>query len=115
MSPKLPMLTGYRVLDITQFVAGPTCTRLLAEAGADVIKVELAPHGDRSRVQGIKPRAKPGDTAKEPGVSSQSTYFFQHNHSKRSLALAWKHPRSTGILRRWPPRPTCWWRTSAPA
>ena len=98
MSPKLPMLTGYRVLDITQFVAGPTCTRLLAEAGADVIKVELAPHGDRSRVQGIKPRAKPGDTAKEPGVSSQSTYFFQHNHSKRSLALAWKHPRSTGIL-----------------
>jgi len=95
MSPKLPMLTGYRVLDITQFVAGPTCTRLLAEAGADVIKVELAPHGDRSRIQGIKPRARPGDTA----VSSQSTYFFQHNHSKRSLALAWKHPRSAEILK----------------
>jgi CoA:oxalate CoA-transferase len=91
---KLPMLTGYRVLDITQFVAGPTCTRLLAEAGADVIKVELAPHGDRSRFQGIKPRAKPGER-----VSSQSTYFFQHNHSKRSLALEWKHPRSTEILR----------------
>jgi CoA:oxalate CoA-transferase len=95
MSPKLPMLTGYRVLDITQFVAGPTCTRLLAEAGADVIKVELAPHGDRSRIQGIKPRAKPGETA----ASSQSTYFFQHNHSKRSLALAWKHPRTTEILK----------------
>ena len=95
MSPKLPMLTGYRVLDITQFVAGPTCTRLLAEAGADVIKVELAPHGDRARIQGIKPRAEPGATA----VSSQSTYFFQHNHSKRSLALAWKHPRATEILK----------------
>ena len=95
MSPKLPMLTGYRVLDITQFVAGPTCTRLLAESGADVIKVELAPHGDRSRIQGIKPRAKPGETA----ASSQSTYFFQHNHSKRSLALAWKHPRTTEILK----------------
>jgi crotonobetainyl-CoA:carnitine CoA-transferase CaiB-like acyl-CoA transferase len=94
MSPKLPMLTGYRVLDITQFVAGPTCTRLLAEAGADVIKVELAPHGDRSRMQGVKPRARAGEAA----VSSQSTYFFQHNHSKRSLALAWKHPRSTEIL-----------------
>jgi CoA:oxalate CoA-transferase len=84
------MLTGYRVLDITQFVAGPTCSRLLAEAGADVIKIELAPHGDRSRSQGIKPR--------EPKGSSQSTYFFQHNHSKRSLALAWKHPRSIEIL-----------------
>jgi CoA:oxalate CoA-transferase len=94
MSPKLPMLTGYRVLDITQFVAGPTCTRLLAEAGADVIKVELAPDGDRSRIQGIKPARQPDETA-----SSQSTYFFQHNHSKRSLALAWRHPRSTEILK----------------
>jgi CoA:oxalate CoA-transferase len=85
------MLTGYRVLDITQFVAGPTCTRILAELGADVVKVELAPHGDRSRVQGIKPRDPPG--------SSQSTYFFQHNHSKRSLALQWKHPRATEIIK----------------
>ncbi len=88
---KPPMLTGYRVLDITQFVAGPTCTRILAELGADVIKVELAPHGDRTRVQGIKPRAPKG--------SSQSTYFFQHNHSKRSLALQWKHPRSTELIK----------------
>lgn len=88
---KQPMLTGYRVLDITQFVAGPTCTRILAELGADVIKVELAPHGDRTRIQGIKPRTQKG--------SSQSTYFFQHNHSKRSLALQWKHPRSTEILK----------------
>ena len=88
---KPPMLTGYRVIDITQFVAGPTCTRILAEMGADVIKVELAPFGDRSRVQGIKPR--------EPKGSSQSTYFFQHNHSKRSLALQWKHPRTTEILK----------------
>jgi CoA:oxalate CoA-transferase len=95
MVPKPPMLTGTRVLDITQFVAGPTCTRLLAEAGADVIKVELAPHGDRSRVQGIKPREPP----KASGGSSQSTYFFQHNHSKRSLALQWRHPRATGILK----------------
>ena len=88
---KPPMLTGYRVLDITQFVAGPTCTRILAELGADVIKLELAPHGDRTRVQGIKPRAPKG--------SSQSTYFFQHNHSKRSLALQWKHPRSTELIK----------------
>jgi CoA:oxalate CoA-transferase len=85
------MLTGTRVLDITQFVAGPTCTRIMAEMGADVIKVELAPGGDRTRIQGIKPRDVRG--------SSQSTYFFQHNHSKRSLALQWKHPRTTEILK----------------
>jgi CoA:oxalate CoA-transferase len=91
MNPKPPMLTGYRVLDITQFVAGPTATRILAELGADVIKVELTPHGDRSRAQGIKPR--------NPRGSSQSTYFFQHNHSKRSIALAWKHPRTPELIR----------------
>ncbi|WJR77418.1 CoA transferase [Bradyrhizobium sp. NP1] len=88
------MLSGYRVLDITQFVAGPTCTRLLAEAGADVIKVELAPFGDRSRFQGLKPR----DPAYKN--TSQSTYFFQQNHSKRSLALDLKHEKSRAILRR---------------
>ena len=87
------MLRGYRVLDITQFVAGPACTRLLADMGADVIKIELAPYGDRSRVQGLKPRSP------EHRRSSASTYFFQHNHSKRSLALDFKHPRSRQILR----------------
>jgi crotonobetainyl-CoA:carnitine CoA-transferase CaiB-like acyl-CoA transferase len=92
LAPK--MLTGYRVLDITQFVAGPTCTRLLAEAGADVIKIELAPAGDRSRFQGLKPRSP------EYENTSQSTYFFQQNHSKRSLALDFKHPKSRELLRK---------------
>jgi CoA:oxalate CoA-transferase len=91
MTMRHPMLTNYRVLDITQFVAGPTCTRILAEMGADVIKVELAPFGDRSRLQGVKPR--------EHRNSSQSTYFFQHNHSKRSLALQLKHPRARELIR----------------
>jgi CoA:oxalate CoA-transferase len=87
------MLSSYRVLDITQFVAGPVCTRLLAEAGADVIKVELAPYGDRARAQGFKPRSS------EFRQSSRSTYFFQHNYSKRSLALDFHHPKSREILR----------------
>ena len=88
------MLTGYRVLDITQFVAGPTCSRLLAEAGAEVIKVELAPYGDRSRFQGLKPRDP------EYKNTSQSTYFFQQNHSKKSLALDFKHPKSREVLKK---------------
>jgi len=90
------MLNGYRVLDFTQFVAGPTCTRILAELGAEVVKVELAPYGDRTRAQGLKP--------KEHRQSSQSTYYFQHNHSKKSLALDFKHPRSRELLRAMVPK-----------
>jgi len=93
MSAKLPMLTGYRVLDITQFVAGPTCTRIMAELGAEVIKLELAPYGDRGRASGDKPRDAKFKT------SSQSTYFFQHNHSKKSLAIDIKHARGRELIR----------------
>jgi crotonobetainyl-CoA:carnitine CoA-transferase CaiB-like acyl-CoA transferase len=92
MNTSRPMLTGYRVLDITQFVAGPTCTRILAELGADVIKVELAPAGDRGRFSGDKPR----DPAHKD--ASQSTYYVQHNHSKKSLALDLKSPRGVALI-----------------
>jgi CoA:oxalate CoA-transferase len=87
------MLTGYRVLDITQFVAGPVCTRILAELGAEVIKIELAPYGDRTRGQGFRPRTP------QFRKSSRSTYFFQHNHSKKSLGLDFKHPKGRQLLR----------------
>jgi len=93
MKPNMPMLTGYRVLDITQFVAGPTCTRIMAEMGAEVIKVELAPFGDRGRAAGDRPR----DPKFKNG--SQSTYNFQHNHSKKSLALDLKQPRARELVK----------------
>jgi CoA:oxalate CoA-transferase len=71
MSKALPMLTGYRVLDITQFVAGPTCCRILGEMGAEVVKLEMAPFGDRTRAGGFKPM--------DPKYqrTSQSTQYFQ--------------------------------------
>lgn len=94
MTQKLPMLSGIKVIDITQFVAGPTASRILAELGADVTKVELAPYGDRSRVQGVKPKEAP------EGASPHSTYFFQHNHSKRGIALDFKNEKARDILKR---------------
>jgi CoA:oxalate CoA-transferase len=86
------MLEGYRVLDFGQFVAGPTCGRLLAEMGAEVVKLELAPEGDRVREGGFKP-AQP-----EYKHSSQSTYYFQHNHSKLSFAIDLKKPRARELV-----------------
>ncbi|MGH7879890.1 MAG: CoA transferase, partial [Candidatus Binataceae bacterium] len=43
------ILDGYKVLDFTQVLAGPTTTRYMAEMGAEVVKVEIAPTGDISR------------------------------------------------------------------
>src|SRR5437899_12544460 len=69
MSPYRHILDGYKVLDFTQFVAGPTVTRLLAEMGAEVIKVELAPGGDPMRTMYV---FKDG----------RSSLFVQHNRGK---------------------------------
>src|SRR5271167_2336114 len=92
MANKPRMLEGYRVLDFTQFVAGPTCTRLLGEMGAEVIKLELAPAGDRVRAGGLK------SLAPEHKDSSHSTYYLQHNHSKLSLAIDLKKPGAREVV-----------------
>ncbi|MGH7001557.1 MAG: CaiB/BaiF CoA transferase family protein, partial [Stellaceae bacterium] len=80
------MLQGYHVLDFTHFVAGPTCTRIMAELGADVIKVERSHEGDHVRAMGLQ------------SPDGMSTYYFQHSHSKRSLALDLRKPRAKEIL-----------------
>src|SRR5580704_3709888 len=79
------MLEGYRVLDFTHFVAGPTCTRILGEMGADVIKVERSKQGDHVRLLGMV----------RDGMSS---YYFQHNHSKRSIALDFQKPEAKELV-----------------
>jgi CoA:oxalate CoA-transferase len=84
------MLEGYRVLDFTQFVAGPTCTRLMAELGAEVVKLELAPGGDRIREAGFKPR--------DNKSSSHSTYYMQHDHSKLSFTIDMKRPGARELV-----------------
>jgi crotonobetainyl-CoA:carnitine CoA-transferase CaiB-like acyl-CoA transferase len=85
MEQQALMLKGYHVLDFTHFVAGPTCTRIMAELGADVIKVERSLEGDHVRQLGI---IKDG----------MSTYYFQHSHSKRSLGIDLRQPRAKELI-----------------
>jgi CoA:oxalate CoA-transferase len=85
MAQPMRMLEGYKVLDFTHFVAGPTCTRILAELGADVIKVERSAAGDHVRQLGLV-------------RDGMSTYYFQHNHSKRSLAIDLRKTRAREII-----------------
>jgi crotonobetainyl-CoA:carnitine CoA-transferase CaiB-like acyl-CoA transferase len=68
------LLDGVRVLDFTQYLAGPSCTRLLVELGADVIKVELPPDGDPVR-------------ALQPQQGGLAGLFMQQNRGKRSVCL----------------------------
>src|SRR5579885_2924954 len=81
------VLDGFRVLDITQFIAGPTATRLLAQMGAEVIKLELAPTGDRAR---LLPLLKDG----------RSSHFVHHNRGKKSLCLDLNQPQALELTRR---------------
>lgn len=67
-------LDGFRVLDLTRFLSGPYCTMVLAELGADVVKVERFPEGDDSR-------------RLAPKVNGESYPFGMPNRSKRSVAL----------------------------
>ncbi|MDP7067384.1 MAG: CoA transferase, partial [Acidimicrobiales bacterium] len=68
------LLENVRVLDFTQYLSGPSATRMLAELGADVIKVEYGPKGDPSRSL--------------PFASDEgSSYYTQQNRGKRSLCI----------------------------
>jgi crotonobetainyl-CoA:carnitine CoA-transferase CaiB-like acyl-CoA transferase len=80
------ILDSYKVLDFSQAVAGPTVTRLMAEMGAEVIKVEIAPVGDPTRL-----------TFTHGG--RRSSLFAQHNRGKKSLCLNPRSAAGSAILR----------------
>jgi len=96
-------LTGLRVLDLTQIVAGPYCSMMLADAGAEVIKVE-PPAGEPVRTRGLV-RYDQGEPI--------SAYFLTVNRGKRSIVVDLKSEagrRSSGRLSK---TPTFCLRTSA--
>jgi crotonobetainyl-CoA:carnitine CoA-transferase CaiB-like acyl-CoA transferase len=81
-------LAGLKVIDLTHIMAGPTCTLMLADMGADVIKVEKVPGGDDTR------RSVP------PSIGEESAAFLMMNRSKRGIALDLRQEAGKAVLRR---------------
>jgi len=79
-------LEGIRVLDLTRALAGPYCTLMLGDYGADVIKVEIPGTGDDTRTWG------------PPFVGEESAYFLSINRNKRSLTLNFKEEKAREIF-----------------
>ncbi|RZL93122.1 MAG: CoA transferase [Variovorax sp.] len=84
-------LSGIRVLAIENFVAAPFASMWLADAGAEVIKIETRDGGDHSR--GTSP-VKPGTDGKPNGLS-----FFRTNRNKKSVTLDLKHPEGKRVFK----------------
>ena len=79
-------LEGIRVLDLTRALAGPFCTLMLGDNGADVIKIEIPGTGDDTRGWG------------PPFIQEESAYFLSINRNKRSLTLNLRDPKAKEIF-----------------
>lgn len=80
-------LKGLKVLDLTRALSGPFCTMILADMGAEVIKVEPAPGGDMIRQWG-------------PFDHGISVYYLSANRNKKDVGLDFRHPDGLSLLRR---------------
>jgi crotonobetainyl-CoA:carnitine CoA-transferase CaiB-like acyl-CoA transferase len=85
-----PLLDDLTVLDFTRVLAGPYCTRLFADLGARVIKIERPGEGDEMRR---------GFLQLDPDRTDQATYFVRINAGKRSVALDLAHPLARDVVR----------------
>ena len=83
----MPALDGLKVIDLTRVLAGPFCTMLLGDMGADVIKIEEPQLGDDTR-------------GWAPFVDGVSSYFLSVNRNKRSVALDFKSPAGAEAMTR---------------
>jgi succinate--hydroxymethylglutarate CoA-transferase len=97
-APKLNLpLEGVKVVDLTRVLAGPYCTQILADLGAEVIKLEHPEKGDDTRAWG-PPYApyKDGSNQEGPG---ESAYFLSVNRNKKSLGINFKSPEGQKIVK----------------
>jgi len=81
-------LSGLKVVDLTHVMAGPTCTLMLADMGAEVIKIEKIPAGDDTRYM------------VPPKIGDMAASFLMMNRNKQGIALDLKTPGGAKVLRR---------------
>jgi crotonobetainyl-CoA:carnitine CoA-transferase CaiB-like acyl-CoA transferase len=88
-------LSGLQVLDLSRVLAGPWCTQILADLGADVIKIERPGVGDDTRHWG-PPFLQDGDG----NATTQATYFTAANRNKKSVTLDLAKPEGQALVRK---------------
>jgi crotonobetainyl-CoA:carnitine CoA-transferase CaiB-like acyl-CoA transferase len=88
-------LAGVRVLDLTRILAGPTCTQLLGDLGADVVKVERPGAGDDTRRWG-----PPFVEGRDGRPTAESAYYLGANRNKRSVAIDIARPEGQALIRK---------------
>ncbi|KAJ1841566.1 hypothetical protein LPJ70_004177, partial [Coemansia sp. RSA 2708] len=91
---RLP-LAGVRVLDMTRILAGPFCTMLLGDLGAEIIKIEHPQRGDDTRSWG--PPFKPYERPTPSTFPGESAYYLGVNRNKQSIAIDIKQPQGRAI------------------
>jgi crotonobetainyl-CoA:carnitine CoA-transferase CaiB-like acyl-CoA transferase len=82
---------GIRILDVTQYLAGPVAARLFVDLGAEVIKVEPPPKGEGSRLLRFSPN--------DGGKGMPGTYFAMHNRGKKCVCIDFKRPEGAAVLK----------------
>ena len=93
-APNSGPLQGLRILDLSRILAGPTCTQLLGDLGADVIKIERPGAGDDTRKWG-----PPYVQDRHGQDTSESAYYLCANRNKRSVAIDIAHPEGQALIR----------------
>lgn len=88
-------LSGLRILDMTRILAGPTCTQLLGDLGADVIKIERPVDGDDTRGWG-----PPYLTDAQGHDTRESAYYMASNRNKRSVTVDIANPDGVALIKR---------------
>jgi len=88
-------LDGVRILDLSRVLAGPSCTQLLGDLGAEIVKVERPRVGDETRTWG--PPFVKDETGRE---TTESGYFLSTNRNKRSVTIDFAKPEGAALVRR---------------